>query len=99
MQFKYLQTKNASKLGIRSYGLVDPRPLGHVLLTQSLPYRRFEKSCLEQSTGNRKTRARIPAQSKASLFPQKVLKFFLMFVSSENILVDKKLDFYKFLNK
>ena len=31
---------------------------------------------LEQSTGNRKTRARIPAQSKASFFPQKDFKFF-----------------------
>ena len=30
---------------------------------------------LEQSTGNRKTWARIPAQSKASLFPQKDFKF------------------------
>ena len=33
-------------------------------------------SWLEQSTSNRKTRARIPAQSSASLFPQKDLKFF-----------------------
>ena len=30
---------------------------------------------LEQLTGNRKTRARIPAQSKASFFPQKDFKF------------------------
>ena len=29
-----------------------------------------------QSTGNRKTWARIPAQSKASFFPQKDFKFF-----------------------
>ena len=33
-------------------------------------------SKLEQATGNRKTRTRIPAQSKASLFPQKDFKFF-----------------------
>ena len=38
---------------------------------------------LEQSTGNRKTWARIPAQSKASFFPQKdfqilyILKYFI----------------------
>ena len=32
-----------------------------------------------QSTGNRKARARIPAQSKASLFPQKDFKFFKMY--------------------
>ena len=31
---------------------------------------------LEQSTDNRKTWARIPAQSKASFFPQKDLEFF-----------------------
>ena len=31
---------------------------------------------LEQSTGNRKTWARITAQSKASFFPQKDFKFF-----------------------
>ena len=31
---------------------------------------------LEQSTGNRKTRARIPAQSKASILPQKDFKLF-----------------------
>ena len=30
---------------------------------------------LEQSTGNRKTWARIPAQSKAPFFPQKDFKF------------------------
>ena len=29
----------------------------------------------EQSTGNRKTWARIPVQSKASFFPQKDFKF------------------------
>ena len=31
---------------------------------------------LEQSIGNRKTWARIPAQSKASFFHRKILKFF-----------------------
>ena len=33
-------------------------------------------SWLEQSTGNRKNRTRTPAQSDASLFPQKDFKFF-----------------------
>ena len=40
---------------------------------------RFIDACvaqwLEQSTGNRKTWARVPAQSKTSFFPQKDFKF------------------------
>ena len=36
---------------------------------------------LEQSTGNRKTRARIPAQSKASFFPQKLFSNSLNIIS------------------
>ena len=34
------------------------------------------QSRLEQSTGNRKIQARIPAQSDVSFFPQKDLKLF-----------------------
>ena len=35
---------------------------------------------LELSTGNRKTWARITAQSRASIFPQKDFKFFKLFI-------------------
>ena len=39
----------------------------------------LENKILEQSTSNRKTWARIPAQSKASFFPQKDFQFFNSF--------------------
>ena len=38
--------------------------------------KRVQLSSLEQLTSNRMTRARIPTQSKASLFPEKDYKFF-----------------------
>ena len=37
-----------------------------------------------KSTGNRKTWARIPAQSKASFFPQKDFKFFKFYINNYN---------------
>ena len=39
---------------------------------------------LDQSTGNRKTWARIPAQSKASFFPQKDFKFLKIIIYSKS---------------
>ena len=39
----------------------------------------------EQSTGNRKTWARIPAQSKTSFFPQKDFKFCKLIKKTETV--------------